>query len=63
MGVCWSTPPIWSAWCARGGPVPSDALAVLDAIPAEHIPAAVMRLSARLMTPAATQADDLQIQM
>ena len=43
--------------------MPSDALAVLDAIPAEHIPAAVMRLSARLMTPAATQADDLQIQM
>ncbi|HKV70049.1 MAG TPA: hypothetical protein VJN62_02325 [Gemmatimonadales bacterium] len=40
--------------------MPSDALAILDAIPAEHIPAAVMRLSARLMTPAAaTQADDL----
>jgi hypothetical protein len=38
--------------------VPSDTLAVLDAIPTEQVPAAITRLSARLLTPV-NAADDL----
>jgi hypothetical protein len=36
-----------------------DLLAVLDAIPQHQVPAAITRLSARLLTPADTQPDDL----
>ena len=37
--------------------MPSDPLAVLDAIPTEHVPAAIVRLSGRLLAP--PPSDDL----
>jgi len=39
--------------------VPSDLLATLDAIPADQIPAAVIRLAGRLLTAGPVPVDDL----
>ena len=41
--------------------MPSDTLALLDAIPAEQVPAAIMRLSARMLAPAQATDDLLSV--